>query len=435
MPKYLSNIINSIKEYHNYVFLTVVTMGIVVPFYFHITRISYMHKMETQLSTLYTHLKEDEYYNKLSITPELLMCETINCFGYEKNGVLIKVGDVDVKTHNNYKTLTVIENMRDFNIPWYEKPFVYDIKIGIKGEKPIIYKKSFFKFFIADLKYFLLIQSFIVIMTLYVFNLLARKEKDIYKFVSDKESSLLNSIMTIYITENLHHELLTPVKVIMTKNRVLNNTLQNVLNNKTDKDNTFFISDIEIIKSKESLEYIEMSVEQIHSVLQNMRDAKIIKKGTNQSIYDMVEHAIGLMDLITSDEFEYEIDEEFDKFKIGNTLATGSFLNILLNHIKNSIEASSDNIQFVFKGFNGEQILLHIIDDGNGIPEETLKKLFGANNSYKTQSDEVIGSIRGNGLFLNKSIINRSDGDIKLVKTDMYGTTFELIIPVIEINI
>ncbi len=140
-----------------------------------------------------------------------------------------------------------------------------------------------------------------------------------------------------------------------------------------------------------------------------------------------------MIDIITTEEIEYDVDERMKGYKLKGDLPTGSLVNILLNHIKNSIEADAESILFEVEGINADKtMLINIIDNGNGIPEKVLKRLFETNNSSK--SDDTSDGIRGNGLYLNKNIMMRSGGDITLVSTDGMGTTFQLKIPVKKIE-
>ncbi len=88
-----------------------------------------------------------------------------------------------------------------------------------------------------------------------------------------------NNIMTIYITENLHHELLTPVKVIMTKSRVIGNVVDSIEG----------ISEAKKEKVDQSLNYIDLSIEQISAVLENMRQSKMVKKGQDHTIFEIIQ--------------------------------------------------------------------------------------------------------------------------------------------------
>jgi signal transduction histidine kinase len=419
------DLINTVKDYYKYSLVILATTGILIPTYLQHERVEHMQQMQEQLSHLYKHIEEGIN----PIKTEVLICEVIGCFGYD-DGTQKWVSDfgVDMQATNWSKAkYHEFKPTKDFYSLWYKKPFVYDIVVTKPDEKKLYYKKNFYPMFVKDMKIYILIQIVILIITLYLFSLLSKRERTLYKTVSEKESSLLNNIMTVYITENLHHELLTPVKVVMTKNRILGGIIMKE-DDKLQK-NGYGMSADNIEKSKESIDYIEMSVDQITSVLENMRQAKMVKKSSDQTIHDIIEHSVKLIDIITSDEFDYSIDDDLDNYKLFGELTTGSFVNIMLNHIKNSIEADADSIVVEIDTIEKKFLTFTLIDNGNGIPKEVLKRLFEPNNSSKGQRDKE-NSIRGNGLFLNKSIIERSGGSIELVDTSEMGTTFRIKIPI-----
>lgn len=93
--------------------------------------------------------------------------------------------------------------------------------------------------------------------------------------------------------------------------------------------------------------------------------------------------------------------------------------HLLVHLFTNSINAKKDvTIDITSKAANGKIILI-VEDNGPGISEEIKKDLFKTytpkNNSY--------------GLFLCKSIVDRHNGEIKLLDTNI-GTAIEITIPV-----
>jgi len=431
--KYYEAISEAVREYFNFSLIILGTTTILIPLFFHIERTNVLADVEHRLSHIHKHLSEGT-----NPTPtNVLICEAVGCFGYtnSKGDFLKAEFGIDMQDSKwekaKYHVMTPA-SLESMNIPWYQTPFITDIDVFDTTTNEVIhFKKNFYGYFIKDFEMFSVVQLMLLIISIYLFTVLTKKERDLYKSVSEKESSLLNNIMTIYITENLHHELLTPVKVIMTKNRMLGMIVKK---EQTKLDETGKGMDqINLEKQKESIDYIELSVEQIVSVLENMRQSKMVKKGADQNIYDILSHTIKLMDIITTDEFEYHIDEELIHYELSNDLSTGSFLNIILNHIKNSVEANADSIIFNLEYFKHNILVLRMIDNGNGIPDKVLKKLFEQNNSSKEQNANS-KVIRGNGLFLNKNILGRSGGDVTMVSTDELGTTFEIKVPAKKIE-
>ena len=412
----IENVLISLKSYYKFLLTIIVVTSILIPTFIHMEKLLFMAELEKQWDHLYHHIEKGSN----PIDTKVLLCENIGCFGYEQAGKRYMTAfGVDLHTDNweKAKYHEFKETKEEFQIKWYNIPFIYDININ-SDEGTIVFKKNLYPQFIDTLETFLFVEIIILSIIMYLFSKLSQRERTLYKTVAEKESSLLNNIMTVYITENLHHELLTPFKVIMTKSRVLGTILKKAASRYDKNENTMNINDIN--KSKEAIDYISVSINQIHAVLESMRQAKMVKKNDDQTIYDIIEYAAGLIDFITTDEFNYDIDENLDKFILSEDLEVATFINILLNHIKNSVEAGSLDIIFKLTHSTNKCIKIQIIDNGNGIESTILKRLFSPNNSSSNSE------LRGNGLYINKNIMNRSNGNLSLISTGKSGTIFEL---------
>jgi signal transduction histidine kinase len=93
--------------------------------------------------------------------------------------------------------------------------------------------------------------------------------------------------------------------------------------------------------------------------------------------------------------------------------------HLLVHLFTNSVEAKKDvTIEITSKSVNSK-IILVIEDNGPGIPDEIKKDIF---KSFTPKKNSY-------GLFLCKSIVDRHNGEIKLLETDN-GTAIEITIPV-----
>lgn len=93
--------------------------------------------------------------------------------------------------------------------------------------------------------------------------------------------------------------------------------------------------------------------------------------------------------------------------------------HLLVHLFTNSVEAKKDvTIEITSKSVNNK-IILVIEDNGPGIPDEIKKDIF---KSFTPKKNSY-------GLFLCKSIVDRHNGEIKLLETDN-GTAIEITIPV-----
>jgi len=93
--------------------------------------------------------------------------------------------------------------------------------------------------------------------------------------------------------------------------------------------------------------------------------------------------------------------------------------HLLVHLFTNSINAKKDATIEIISKASDDKIVLIVEDNGPGIPAEIKKDLF---RSYTPKKNNY-------GLFLCKSIVDRHNGEIKLLDTNT-GTSIEITIPV-----
>jgi len=239
---------------------------------------------------------------------------------------------------------------------------------------------------------------------------LDERADSIVRLASTEALSTNQSMMAI--AENIHHELNSPVEIINSKAMKIKRKLK--------KDEKLWK------ELEKDFDFIFDSVEQINGVLNRMRKFKTIKYSNgNKTIYNIIETSLDIMKMKHS-MFEYEIDERFKKYSLEhNYMQNADLMNVLLNHIKNSMEASASkiNIKMDYYNIKEKRIVLLIQDNGMGIPQKEIKNIFKPDFSTKQSKDELI---RGNGMFLNKTIIEEADGKVDVYKTSEKGTTIRL---------
>ncbi len=184
----------------------------------------------------------------------------------------------------------------------------------------------------------------------------------------------------------------------------------------------------------------------VASILMSMR-FEISKKNPNKNILDMqsqeIEDSVELMSQ-TIDDFRtfyrpkkepkvvdlallirkslFFLDELLSrkKIRISHSLPTlyakiyeNEFLQVLINLIKNASDAVSvkGSINIILREIEGNKVEIRVEDDGVGIPEDKIEKIFEAHESSKEAS-------MGLGLYMSKIIIeNRLGGKIRAYNT------------------
>jgi signal transduction histidine kinase len=274
---------------------------------------------------------------------------------------------------------------------------------------------------------------FFMIFGVFMYHTYKRERNEAMITNIGNEAILANKSM-IMITENVHHELNTPVEVIENKIEKVHRTLNQYIvsqtqwanENNVDKRDTIENRkwNKKIVKLERDFDFIHTSIEQILSVLSKMKNFKTLRYSNgNKSVYNVVAGAFRII-LVSYTNVTYYIDEEFRKYKMAkNSLKNIDLLNILINHIKNSLEAHATEIKVNMNpDLKNNMMKLVITDNGSGIPEDIRKNVFTPNFSSKQIGD----SIRGNGMYLNKHIIKEFGGDIKILHTSKKGTSIEI---------
>ena len=311
----------------------------------------------------------------------------------------------------------------------------------------IIFNKKSNTYFIINTdtmlqNYFILMIIFIPLsLIIYIIPLILsiKEEKEEAILINAGSEALLANKSMINITENIHHELNTPLEVIDNKIEKIHSELSAFL--LEEYEMTEHIKDIpedriqrnrRLVKLNEDFEFIKTSSEQIYAVLEKMKGFKHLRYSNgNKTLKDIIDGGFKIIN-ISNTNFEYKVDQKLQNFRIGtehsHKLKNADLLSIILNHIKNSLEANASKIFILFAKFENDFIYIRIIDNGNGIPEKAQKNIFAANFSTKDSDN----GIRGNGMYLNKQILLNAEGDIKLISSSNKGTTLELKIPAQE---
>lgn len=246
-----------------------------------------------------------------------------------------------------------------------------------------------------------------------------------------KNSEYLNKYDTLFgLTSNINHEVSTPLNVInsvFADFKYTNDEFIEYLNtpNSLPCTNGVGIELLECVNnnmrdmikenlelSKENVELGMIAVRQIYDELSAINDYKNIAVVENESIYTLINTAVKMLNkLSVIDIYDCTIDKDFHNLKLNNSVGMSNmlFVSIIINHLKNSIEANANKITIMY--VDG---CININDNGNGVPKDLAERIF--ENDFSTKDSTDI--LRGNGLFINKLLLNgKYEGDISLVKS------------------
>ena len=151
---------------------------------------------------------------------------------------------------------------------------------------------------------------------------------------------------------------------------------------------------------------------------------------SHKTVSELFEHIVALMkNTIEEHNIQLEINITPKNLKI--ELDREQIEQVLLNLLKNAIEALAENDEegkafkkIILKaGIQESNAIICIADNGTGIEEEALKKIFIPFFTTKKHGSGI-------GLSLSKQIMRQHEGSISATSTINVGTEFTLRFPI-----
>ncbi len=106
--------------------------------------------------------------------------------------------------------------------------------------------------------------------------------------------------------------------------------------------------------------------------------------------------------------------------------------NAIINLVENGLKYSGDEKVVIIKLFReGEEILVDIIDFGEGIPDEEKEKIFTRHYRRK-EAEKIRGS--GRGLWITRNIIKKEGGSLIVFDNPEGGSVFRIKFPAFKID-
>lgn len=296
----------------------------------------------------------------------------------------------------------------------------------------------FMTLYLLDINIFCLLSYYIILFTLYF---IIKNKKDfistytilniIYMFLLDNYNIIF--LISIYLIYNL---------IILLKKRMkLYYTLEDIENNKLIKTSIFkvtheiknplavikgYLSIFDPYDSDKCLKYkniLEIEVENALNVLKDFSSINHLDiKKNNINYYDLLMEAKEtILPFFNDKNIKLNINSPRELFVNADY---NRMKQVLINILKNSTEALSDNGKIDIKSYIENNKLITIIkDNGHGMDKETIDNLFTPFYSKKS-----FGT--GLGLCLSKEIIELHNGTIKYTsKLNLY-TKVKIVIPV-----
>ncbi len=214
-------------------------------------------------------------------------------------------------------------------------------------------------------------------------------------------------------TNNITHELKTPIAIAYAANDALLNFNGNSNKEKIKKYLTI---------SQEQLQILTRLVEQILSLsMERRKSMKLVMEEIN--VRNVVEKLVTNQKINKRKEVHFNIDISDDFTIKADTL---HFNNIINNLIDNAIKYSGDEVSITIKAYHDDsRKMISISDNGIGIAKD--KQQFVFDKFYRVPHGNI-HPVKGYGLglFYIKSMMEKFNGEISMKSELGKGTTFML---------
>ncbi|MEY8869767.1 sensor histidine kinase [Meridianimaribacter flavus] len=239
----------------------------------------------------------------------------------------------------------------------------------------------------------------------------------VYQLIKQRK---ISQIKTDFIN-NMTHEFKTPIATI-------NLALDSIKNPKIIGDQEKVMRYLGMIKDENK---------RMHAQVENvLRISKLEKNELNISkdrvkLHDLVEDAITHVELIVEDRKGY-VKTHLEAAKSSVLANESHFTNVIVNILDNAIKYSDDAPKIdVYTENVGNNILLKIADQGNGMSKQVQKRVF--EKFYREHTGNV-HNVKGHGLGLAyvKRIVEDHQGHISVESEKGKGSVFTIKLPLIS---
>jgi len=245
-----------------------------------------------------------------------------------------------------------------------------------------------------------------------------KDNKTIYLIIPLAEVAFLNRAHIDFVS-TVSHELRTPLTSI----KGFADTLLSSGSRLSDEQQKRFLS---IIKSQ---------VDRLTRLVENLLTVSKLESKKDKSIYK----AIGLPKFFENIIYSIQLKAQDHKIKVEIMpnlppvwADSDKFEQVMMNILDNAIKYSNTGTMIVveakFVSENTDFIEINVKDQGVGIPEEHISKIF---TKFSRIDSPLTRQVEGTGLglYITKSLVENMGGKIS-VKSSKEGSTFSLILPV-----
>tara|TARA_B100000768_G_scaffold101372_1_gene94405 strand:+ start:622 stop:2190 length:1569 start_codon:yes stop_codon:yes gene_type:complete len=251
---------------------------------------------------------------------------------------------------------------------------------------------------------------------LFTFIIIIAYTSALYQLIKQRKISQMKSDFI----NNMTHEFKTPIATI-------NLALDAIKNPKIISDKEKVTRYLQMIK--EENKRMNAQVENVLRISQLQKKQLNISKD-RYKLHDLIEDAITHVELIVEDRNGY-IKTHFNAVKSSVLANDTYFTNVIVNVLDNAVKYSNDAPKIdVYTENVGNNILLSIKDQGNGMNKAVQKRIF--EEFYREYTGDV-HNIKGHGLGLSnvKRIVENHQGIVSVESEKGIGSTFIIKLPLI----
>lgn len=236
------------------------------------------------------------------------------------------------------------------------------------------------------------------------------------KIIQNEKLTSLNSLVA-----GVAHELNTPLGITLTGITYLEELLKN------DKELTDTIPMVNmtlenIIKSITLLKYFR----EIADTEPNINISKVDIKDFLEFVISGVEQDKRMNSNI---KIKYKIQSDFS-LNVSQTTLSVILINIIENAYDFAFGINDKGLININAEKYGQDLIIHIDDNGTGIPENIIKKIFDPFFTTKRRSEHY-----GLGLAISRNLVLRHyNGELKVNSKPKEGSKFKIVIPGIICN-
>lgn len=261
------------------------------------------------------------------------------------------------------------------------------------------------------------ILSMIVLSILFTSIIILAYSSAIYQLIRQRQ---ISQIKTDFIN-NMTHEFKTPIATI-------NLAIDSIRNPKIIGDQEKVMRYLTMIKDENK---------RMHAQVENvLRISKLEKNELNISkerveLNDLIEDAITHVELIVEDRRGY-VKTHLEAEKASVLANETHFTNVIVNILDNAIKYSDEEPKIdVYTENVGNNILIKIADQGNGMSKQVQKRVF--EKFYREHTGNV-HNVKGHGLGLAyvKRIVDDHQGHISVESEKGKGSIFTIKLPLIS---